>query len=145
MADTKHTPYGRIYCVTNKINGKQYVGQTLRNLDARWRQHALCYGRCRAMENAIKKYGVDAFSVAELAIADTQCALDALEQHYIQSLNTISPAGYNLSSGGRGIGRMHHPETKDRMRGNSAISRTHAVISGDAIPSGCYGQNAGGA
>lgn len=107
--------HGRIYCVTNAVNGKQYVGQTIQPLDVRWRQHAQCFGRCRAIENAIKKYGREAFSIRELATASSQVQLDALEQFWIENLGTVSPRGYNLSGGGGGVGKMHG-ETKEILR-----------------------------
>ena len=31
-----------IYLITNKINGKQYVGQTIRTIEERWKGHIFC-------------------------------------------------------------------------------------------------------
>lgn len=97
----------KIYCITNSINDKQYVGQTTKSIAARWKQHCLLSGRCRALESAIRKYGVGAFSIMEIASAESQYELDRLEQFWIAELNTVSPAGYNLSGGGNGAGKMH--------------------------------------
>lgn len=108
----------KIYCITNSVNGKQYVGQTVQEISNRWRQHVQCGGRCRALESAIKKYGSEAFSIAELCAASSQDELDQLEQLWIEKLVTIAPRGYNLSGGGGGIGKMHD-DTK-------AILRAHA-------------------
>ena len=116
MAGQDITPYGRIYCITNEVNGKRYVGQTTRTIDLRWTQHRLLQGKCRALESAIKKYGAESFSILEIAAADSQNALDALEVDWIERLSTVSPSGYNLSSGGAGAGRMHD-DTKAIIRG----------------------------
>ena len=34
-----------IYLITNKINGKQYVGKTENTIDERWREHCNDYQR----------------------------------------------------------------------------------------------------
>jgi len=36
---------GYIYKITNKINGKVYVGQTIKNYEERFRQHRLNYNK----------------------------------------------------------------------------------------------------
>ena len=30
---------GYIYCITNKVNSKQYIGQTIRTIEDRYKQH----------------------------------------------------------------------------------------------------------
>lgn len=90
--------YGRIYVVTNKVNGKQYVGQTTMTVEARWRAHPS--GDCRALVGALKKYGVAGFNVATLEEATSREDLDAKERVWIARLNTLAPNGYNLREGG---------------------------------------------
>lgn len=107
--------YGRIYCITNAINGKQYVGQTVQKLSIRWASHKRQTGGCRALSNAIKKYGASNFAIEELAEAASQSELDELERHWISMLNTMWPNGYNLNSGGNGTGPLS-PETKELAR-----------------------------
>ena len=104
-----------IYCISNSVTGKLYVGQSVQPIKTRWRQHCLLSGKCRVIESAIKKYGAGAFSIKEIAVAESQEELDRLEQFWIARLNTISPNGYNLSGGGNGAGKMHD-ETKALMR-----------------------------
>jgi hypothetical protein len=56
-----------IYCHTNKMSGKAYVGQTKRSMMQRWAQHvhdARTGHGCRALSAAIRKYGSDAFAHA---------------------------------------------------------------------------------
>lgn len=91
-----------IYLLFCLLSGKAYVGQTIHTLDWRWKQH--CYEAKRGCEfhlhRAIRKYGADAFERKILATASTIDELNALEEHYIASQNTLVPNGYNLTTGG---------------------------------------------
>lgn len=99
-----------IYLITNKINGKKYVGQHCYNKDARWKQHlnsALKYNDPKPLYAAIRKYGVDNFSyrvLEELGPNSTQELLDDREIHFIKEYNTYigNGNGYNLTLGGGG-------------------------------------------
>lgn len=121
---------GEIYMAVNIINSKKYIGQTVCKLSngkkwgasKRWSRHLQCATKntpeCRALENAIRKYGDDNFVLIILE----ECTIDKLnywEDYYIKEYNTISPKGYNLMTGG-GNGRLHHIETKHKM----SITRT---------------------
>ena len=102
----------QIYCLTNSVNGKQYIGQT-RRLVQRLRQHKNAHSKCTALHSAIRKYGWEAFSVAVLAETYTVAEIDELEFQFIRKLNTLSPNGYNLVSGGR-VNRELSEETRQR-------------------------------
>lgn len=109
-----------VYCVVNDINGKMYVGKTVRSVKRRMAAHIRgAYGSTRdansAFHRAIRKYGPAAFSVIVLATATTHEELSELEQHFIQVLKTKKRRGYNLSDGGEGqVGWK--PTTKTRIR-----------------------------
>ena len=87
-----------IYCYTNKINGKRYVGQTIQKLRKRHGQHLS--GK-QLIDKKLKQYGVENFKLEVLHLADIY-SIDMLEKHYIICLNTIvkNGEGYNISSGG---------------------------------------------
>ena len=53
---------GTIYCITNKINGKRYVGQTIRDLGIRFNEHCFDDRSNSKIHQAIKKYGWQNFS-----------------------------------------------------------------------------------
>ena len=95
---------GYIYKITNKINGKAYIGQSINNpigTNGRINQHLKGHSKnCRALHNAIKKYGKEHFSVEILHIVLLPDILDELERAEIRNHNTITPNGYNLTSGG---------------------------------------------
>ena len=104
-----------IYVITNLVNGKKYVGQTVQTLEERFREHTFPSSGCIAIRDAIAKYGQDNFKIEELAKASSIDELNALEAHYVQELNTLAPSGYNLKDGGlQGVGFT--PEVLEKMR-----------------------------
>lgn len=96
---------------------KYYVGQAVSHrknhdkyrpfgYEGRFRDHiseALCNTKkkqCRYLNNAIRRYGKDAFKVS---LIET-CALtdmDTREEHFIKQYNSLYPNGYNLTTGGK--------------------------------------------
>lgn len=105
-----------VYIITNKANGKQYVGIT-KNLKRRWHDHKVANGSAPALHAAIKKYGIEGFVFSHLCDAfDFESACD-IEQMLIQQHNTKSPYGYNLTDGGEGVvGRSMSKEEKEVRR-----------------------------
>ncbi|MFY8170441.1 MAG: GIY-YIG nuclease family protein [Candidatus Fonsibacter sp.] len=98
------TRYGIVYLITNKVNGKIYLGQTTKSLSERWRQHCIS-DNCKKLHNAIKKYGKDSFDVSEIYTSFSKEDLDNKEIYWISYFNTVDGKfGYNLKSGGsRGV------------------------------------------
>ncbi len=91
----------KIYIVTNTVNGKQYIGIT-NSLSKRWNKHKNAMGSAPALHAAIKKYGFSAFVFTHIADAFDSEAAKKIEIMLIAEHNTISPHGYNLTSGGDG-------------------------------------------
>jgi group I intron endonuclease len=91
-----------IYLIKNRITGKEYVGQTIRSLSERWREHCRPSKskKCTELHNAITKHGREAFVVSVLAETDSLDELNRSEAHHIEGRNTITPFGYNLTTGG---------------------------------------------
>lgn len=90
---------GIIYKITNKVNGKSYIGQTRYTVEFRWKQHQHKKDNTY-FHNAIHKYGVDNFTVEILEECDIK-DLDSREIFYIAKYNTFE-SGYNLTIGGDG-------------------------------------------
>ena len=90
---------GYIYKITNKVNGKSYIGQTRYTIEFRWRQH-LHKKDNTYFHNAIRKYGADNFIVEKLEECNIE-DLNEREIYYIAKYNTFKD-GYNLTIGGDG-------------------------------------------
>lgn len=103
-----------IYCITNKVNGRQYVGQTIQKLDVRIGQHAR--KNKTYIGKAFQKYGRDNFDVK---VIDSALSIDDLndkEKYWIKKLNTKKPNGYNLCDGGDNtFGYRHTLESRLKM------------------------------
>ena len=89
--------------VENKINGKIYIGQTIRTLEKRKSDHIndTFEGSSLPFHNAIKKYGQYNFGWKILEECNSIEELNEKEEYWIRKLNTISPNGYNLRYGGK--------------------------------------------
>ena len=104
---------GYIYKITNKIDGKSYVGQSLNDPKIRWKQHFRENSGCICLRNAIQKYGKENFKTEIICICFDE-DINFYEIEYIEKFNTISPNGYNLQSGGNN-GRRLHEDTKKKL------------------------------
>ena len=102
-----------VYCHTNTVNGKQYIGITKRRPQKRWGKDGIKYGG-QVFGNAIDKYGWDSFAHEILATGLTKEQAELEEQRLIRELNTLSPNGYNLNSGG-GLVRVASDETRKKI------------------------------
>lgn len=99
-----------VYCYTNKINGKKYIGITSRTMEERKQSHiyeaynekSLVYDT--PFKRAIRKYGIDGFEEKILHENVTQEQASALEQYYIEEYKTYykyqNSNGYNATIGG---------------------------------------------
>lgn len=93
---------GFIYLIKNTVNDKCYIGLTTTTPEKRFKKHismAKSKG-CYALYSAFEKYGVDKFSVAEIASSNDKAELMRLEADLIEKHKTLSPSGYNLTTGG---------------------------------------------
>jgi len=103
---------GYIYKITNRIDKKIYVGQTIQDVEARWKDHLKKGSNCRYLKSAINKYGLDNFDFKLVCITFDNL-LDDMEIKYIEQYNSLVPNGYNLRLGGNS-GR-HNAETKQKI------------------------------
>jgi group I intron endonuclease len=108
----------QVYLVTNKVNRKQYVGQTVRSLEKRWNSHVsvAMRGKGSYLAHAIKMHSSEKFMVETLHICESKEEMDFTEIFYIELLKTKRPVGYNLTAGGEGnLGWKPSEKTKEHM------------------------------
>jgi group I intron endonuclease len=104
---------GFIYKITNIVTKKCYVGETKKNNpELRWNEHKRKIEKgigCPALQDAVKKYGIDNFKFEVLIICFDEDRYK-FEIEYIKKYNSIAPNGYNLTKGGEGggfYGKVH--------------------------------------
>jgi group I intron endonuclease len=118
--------YGSIYLVSNRDNGKPYVGQTTTSIDRRWSSHVSLARTTKggpALCRAIRKHGRAAFSVECITQCPDQPTLDAVERFWIGVFGAVAPGGYNLTAGG-----MSGVKQTDDVRRRKAISQRRRFV-----------------
>ena len=98
-----------IYVMTNSVNGKVYVGQTIRALEPYLRtdftRSVKDHERDRKprLYNAMRKYGDTVFSIKLLAKVPEKIYADRLEKFFIKWFKSQDKdKGYNIADGGGG-------------------------------------------
>jgi len=81
-------------------SGKSYIGQTIKSVQKRFKDHCSPRSQCRLLLRAIQKYGADNVRVELITTVDTQEKADDTETELIKFFGTLSPNGYNLTTGG---------------------------------------------
>ena len=99
---------GIIYCFTNNVNGKKYIGQSISKGNARYNNHKSSYKNpddCEyesPLHRAFRKHGFENFTYEVLAQdVENIDLLNQLEIQYIQQYNCQIPNGYNIEPGGK--------------------------------------------
>lgn len=122
-----------IYKITNQLNGKSYIGQSI-DIMGRWRRH-----RVQAQKEdtplycAIRKYGIDNFTFEVVE----ECSFEELnnrEIYWIQYYNTYY-AGYNQTTGGEGnfnnivkLSEQQISEIIDKLQNSNMTQREIAKL-----------------
>lgn len=135
--------FGIIYCLTNQVNGKVYVGQTTQPLEVRWQTHVLeaKNGGDTFLYRAIRKYSPESFSRTVLLVCQDREELDHSEIFYIRSFDSTNPdKGYNMTLGGTGgpmVGeaRLRHLQA---IRNPERLAKVSQALKGK--PSGMLGR-----
>jgi group I intron endonuclease len=105
-----------IYKFTHIENGKCYIGQTIQDPNQRRLEH-IADSRYTAktyhFHNALRKYGIDAFTFDVIDSATSLDDLNKLEEKYVLLFDSINN-GYNIRN--PGDNKTHNPASIERMR-----------------------------
>lgn len=127
-------PY--IYKITNKINGKIYIGKTIKSIQRRWNEHLSEMKRSndRPLYRAMNKYGIENFIIEELE--EVQSNKEALEREkfWIEFYDSYY-SGYNATLGGEGAITLDYEAIYSFFKQNRKINDTarHFQIGEDSV------------
>lgn len=98
-----------IYKITNKINGKFYIGLS-NNIKRRWSEHKTPknINRTTNIAKAFRKYGIENFEFEVIEI----CEADKLAEREMYHIEKLKPE-YNMNEGG--VGNLGH-EISDEFK-----------------------------
>lgn len=106
-----------IYKVENTLNGKVYIGKTVKSLKDRRYSHlnSVKNGSNTIFHNSIRKNGKESFKWSVLTETDNESKLNALEKFYITVYRKMGTV-YNMTDGGEGsTGMIFSEESKRKM------------------------------
>lgn len=108
-----------IYQITNKINGKTYIGQHKYKV-----LNDSYMGSGKIIKSAQAKYGLENFEKKILVFNITSRAfINTLEKEYISFYRSIGKAEYNIADGGYGGCGKHSEETRKKMSQNNSMHK----------------------
>jgi len=108
-----------IYKITNKVNGKVYIGQSIRPIEQRFQRHindAVNNILDTHFARAIRKYGKENFYVELVETCKNQTELNLREQYWIRKYDSINN-GYNET------------DATSKCGGNTYLSKTEDEMS----------------
>ena len=127
--------YGIIYKITNKINGKSYIGLTTTSLKKRWLGHKYS----SKTENyplyySIRKYGIENFTIELITECYSKQELNSKEKELIIFYKCRNrDFGYNLDEGGNSFGKMSEEVVKQNSIRNSHENHPRAKLNWNDI------------
>lgn len=103
-----------VYKIVNRANGKLYIGVTTQGMNRRWTEHVSRSNlgeRDHKLYRAMRKYGLDFFSIKPICCVLAKEDLKFFEEHFIRWFNSFE-RGYNMTCGDG----VHSEETIEKIR-----------------------------
>lgn len=114
-----------IYCITNLVNGKIYVGQHKGDDLAKYLRRKRNDKSCSRIYGAINKYGLENFRIQSLVRPIDKQQMDALEEFFIRTLDSQKRnIGYNIAAGGEGGNVVEWTEERRKAAGDRQRGKT---------------------
>ena len=105
--------FGIVYKVTDLLNNKVYIGQTVEDIGSRKWEHESRARRGKGdtyFNRAMIKHSFENFTWYVLEKCDNKEEMDEMEFHYIKQYNAYGDGGYNLTFGGEGSHGYKHSQ-----------------------------------
>lgn len=119
---------GYIYKITNTLNNKVYIGQTVKSLQKRFTQHKnnsnKSYFSQIVLYKAFNKYGIENFTFEEVEQVPNDC-LDEREKYWIEYYDSYFN-GYNSTLGGRAT-QLYNWDIEDIIEKYYTLKSARAV------------------
>jgi len=119
-------PRWTVYHVTNLLNGKVYIGQTSKTIQARFKEH-LSVAKTQPSEwhfaKALRKYDETAWQIKAIDFAFSSQEACEKESHWVSHYGTIT-TGYNSTLGGEGASGYKWTKEQRQRASDTAYERT---------------------
>lgn len=109
----------QIYRISNKVNGKVYIGLTTQGLNRRKSEHihrANRGERDHKLYLAIRKYGIENFVFEVICQTTDKTLLPILERIFIAKYNSFN-RGYNMTKGGDSVSEETGKKISEKLKG----------------------------
>lgn len=108
-----------VYCITNRVNGKCYIGVT-----KDWKRRWIIHQRADyVIGRALRKYGKENFRISVLYSRIPFATALVLEKNLIAKMDTLRPNGYNVHEGGSGGNTIAGKTDEEKMRTRKKLSK----------------------
>lgn len=113
-----------IYKITNKINNKIYVGQSI-DIQRRWEEHKFYSKDDTVLQHAFSKYGINNF-IFEII---EECNIDELDEKEIYWISYYDSFenGYNMNKGGNNHQFLNYEEILFVFKETKSIHKTAEI------------------
>lgn len=115
-----------IYKITNNINGKCYIGQSI-DIQRRWEEHLYKNSHCLLLKYALHKYGVNNFTFEVIEECQPE-DLNNREIYWIKYYNSFGDNGYNLTAGGGGTLKYNLESIYEDFQKTGSLEKTSKNI-----------------
>lgn len=100
-----------IYKITNQLTLKSYVGKHItQDVNDKY------MGSGKILRQSYKKHGINNFVKEIIEECENETQMNQREIFWISKLNTFSPNGYNINTGGSGGDNFTHNPNKEQIR-----------------------------